>query len=145
MYYQGQDLYDSKAVRDKQIVRILGKVRLNRDELVEILVLVFNVHYLLSGGCVVETYWRVVFTFGFLRCQHLQQQLICEWLADLQCCHPANSRMQRTFCTCWILCTSLVSIYMVFLSRISVFVFVFFPGNFIGIFFASRHTEDLLT
>lgn len=27
VYYQGQDLYANKAVRDKQIVRILGKVR----------------------------------------------------------------------------------------------------------------------
>lgn len=40
MYYQGQDLYNNKAVRDKQIVRVLGKVGFNRDELAEIFIFI---------------------------------------------------------------------------------------------------------
>lgn len=45
--------------------------------------------------------------FLFFRCQHLQQLHTCEWRAGHQCCHRTNSRMQKTFCTCWTLCASL--------------------------------------
>jgi len=52
VYFQGQDLYANKAVRDKQIVRVLGKVRFIWD--VSVVVLFsdcFYILYLLTRGC----------------------------------------------------------------------------------------------
>lgn len=62
-FYQGQDLYTNKALRDKQIVRVLGKVSFE-ESVVILFSVCFQVDQRMSS---VIPNWRVLFTFLILQ------------------------------------------------------------------------------